>query len=238
VITTIDDVIERMREIQASLDPDDGVGQFNWVYLRVSEEVRRRLSDGFFRDPRFVEHFDVTFAQRYFAAVDAAAAGQRIDPAWRPLFERRADPRVQPIQFVVAGMNAHINHDIPIAMVDTCLAHGTHPRAPGIRDDYRRVNDVIEDMEAPIRRQLLDDLQRRLDEPVEPVVHLVTSWTIAQAREAAWIRTLVLWLLRDDPWLFEQSIEASARTTGMTGRHLLTPLLGVSHDARPAVVSR
>jgi hypothetical protein len=225
--TTIEDVLARMRAIQASLEPRDGVGRFNRAYLHTTEAVRDHVVAGFFHDAGFVESLDVIFAARYFAAVDAAAAGQKVDPAWRPLFASRHDARVQPIQFVVAGMNTHINHDLPIAVVDTCRARSTHPRADHIPSDYRKVNEVLEKVEAEIRRSLLDELERELDEQIEPLIHLVSSWSTTQAREAAWIRAQVLWLLQDDPWLYEQSIGTTARTVGMTSRHLLTPLIGV-----------
>ena len=91
--------------------------------------------------------------------------------------------------------------------------------------DYRRITDVLADIEADIRRSLLDDLERELGEPVEPLLHLLGSWSIGHAREAAWIRAQVLWMLRDVPLLFDQSVAISASATGMTSRHLLTPLL-------------
>ena len=48
-----------------------------------------------------------------------------------------------------------------------------------------------------------------------------------QARDAAWVRTQVRWALRAQDWLLDRAEEASARATGMTSRHLLTPLLTV-----------
>jgi Family of unknown function (DUF5995) len=228
---TIGDVIERMRAIQASLDPRDGISQFNRVYLLVTEAVRDHLADGFFHDRRFVERFDVVFAERYFAAVDADAAEQPVDPAWRAVFERRGDTRVLPVQFVVAGMNTHINHDLALAMVATCLDLDTRPGAGYIADDYRRVNQVIEKVESKARRSLLSDLEREIGEPIEPLIHLLSTWSITQAREAAWIRMLVFWLLQDDPWLLRASVGENARTVGMTSRHLLTPLLAADQLA-------
>ena len=47
--------------------------------------------------------------------------------AWQPLFERRADPGIEPIQFALAGMNAHINHDLPLAVVATCPTWTARP---------------------------------------------------------------------------------------------------------------
>jgi Family of unknown function (DUF5995) len=225
MIRTIGDVIVRMRAIGDLLDPADGLGQFNAVYLRVTETIRDRLGGDFFNNPAFVEHFDVVFANRYFAAVDADAAGQPVDPAWRPLFNSRLNPRIHAVQFVVAGMNAHINHDLPLATIDACGTTGTHPGAGTIADDYRKINDVLEEIEAPIRLSLLSDLPGEFDELVEPLVHLISSWSIVQAREAAWAQTQVLWILRAEPWLFDHSMIISSKAVGMTSHHLLTPLL-------------
>jgi hypothetical protein len=225
MVRTIDDVIGRMQSIADSVGSHDGVGWFNMVYQRVTEAVRDRLGSGFFSDDGFVEQFDIVFAGRYFAAIDADAAGRRVSAAWRPLFAQRADRRVHPVQFVLAGMNAHINHDLALAVVDTCAAAHTHPLAGTIPDDYRKINEVLEEIESKIRRPLLDDLEREFAGRSEPLLHLLTSWSIVQAREAAWVRAQVLWLLRDTRSLFDQLVAVSASTTGMTGRHLLTPLL-------------
>ena len=43
--------------------------------------------------------------------------------AWRPLVETRSQAR-EPIQFALAGMAAHINHDLPIAVFSTSEEFG------------------------------------------------------------------------------------------------------------------
>jgi hypothetical protein len=50
-LRTVDDVIARMRAIDAELPRRDGVAAFNQVYLEVTERVRDRIGEGFFRDP-------------------------------------------------------------------------------------------------------------------------------------------------------------------------------------------
>jgi hypothetical protein len=222
---SISEVIVRMRDIEESTDPRDGVRWFNWVYRLTTERIQERLRDGFFADARFTEHLDVVFADRYFAAVDDAAAGRRVDAAWRPLFKQRADRRVHAAQFVVAGMNAHINHDLALAVVDTCAAEHTAPGEGSVAYDFRRVNEVLEELEAEIRRTLLADLERELGDRLGPFVHLLSSWSIGQAREAAWVRAEVLWRLRDEPPLYRELAAVSAKAAGMTSRHLLVPLL-------------
>lgn len=84
---------------------------------------------------------------------------------------------------------------------------------------------MLEELEAEIRGTLLADLERELGDRLEPFVHLLSSWSISQAREAAWVRAEVLWRLRDEPPLYRELVAVSARATGMTGRHLLIPLL-------------
>ena len=64
-----------------------------------------------------------------------------------------------------------------------------------------------------------------LGRPLEPLIHLLGTWSIDQARDAAWIQAQVLWELRELPLLFRRTVEVSAAATGMTGRHLLVPLL-------------
>ena len=47
----------------------------------------------------------------------------------RPLVEQRAVAGIEPVQFALAGMNAHINPDLPMTMVSTCAALATAPDA-------------------------------------------------------------------------------------------------------------
>ena len=157
-ISTIDDVIARMRVIGDSFDPKDGLSQFNAVYQRVTEAIRDRLTGGFFDDANFVEHFDIVFANRYFTAIDADAARQPVDPAWQPLFSSRSDFRILPVQFVVAGMNAHISQDLPLATVDACITAETHPLSGTIRADYYKINEILEEIESKTRLSLLSEL--------------------------------------------------------------------------------
>jgi hypothetical protein len=60
-----------------------------------------------------MSQLDVTFAGLYFDAVEAAGDPAAVPLAWRPLIEERGQPAIEPIQFALAGMNAHINHDLP-----------------------------------------------------------------------------------------------------------------------------
>ena len=117
-----------MRAIAAEVPHGDGAGVFNNVYLRVTEMVADRLkTSAVFHDDAFIADLDVRFAGYWFKAYDATSHKPN---AWAPLFAARANRGVLPIQFALAGMNAHIENDLPLAVVATCTARRRHPPAP------------------------------------------------------------------------------------------------------------
>jgi hypothetical protein len=218
--TTVSDVLTRMRAISAEVPHGDGAGVFNNVYLRVTEMVANRLkTPGVFHDDAFIADLDVRFAGYWFTAYDAA----RVKPkAWAPLFAARRNKGVLPIQFALAGMNAHIENDLPLAVVATCAARGRTPTSPGVREDYDKVNDLLADVEADIRRSFLTEAENLIDDSVEAVVHLISSWDIEKARDFAWLNVQTLWELRRIGPLYDAYTATLARTVGMGSRLLLT----------------
>ncbi|WP_316519884.1 DUF5995 family protein [Kitasatospora brasiliensis] len=217
---TVGQVVGRLREIGAGLPPADGVAVFNRLYLTVTEAVRDRLGGGCFADPSAVAELDVVFAGRYLRAVAADAAGQRPPACWRPLFALRAHPGVHPVQFALAGMAAHIQHDLPLAVVDTCRRRRCAPA--DIEADYHRINGVLAEVEAAAREQLLPGAD--LPEPAEPLTHLLGAWSVEAAREGAWDAVEALWELRHLPSAARTFATALDGSVGLLGRALLLPL--------------
>ncbi|MFG1929036.1 DUF5995 family protein [Mycobacterium sp. NPDC048908] len=221
---SVADVLTRMRAIDAQTPADDGAAVFNRVYLRVTEMMADRLAGGgVFHDDAFIADLDVRFAGYWFKAYDASGVKPK---AWAPLFAARADRRLLPIQFALAGMNAHIEHDLPFAVVDTCAAHRRTPESAGIRDDFDKVNELLASVEAEIRRSFLTEVEEAIDDHLSPIAHLVCSWDIEKARDFAWLNAQTLWELRRSGFLFDAYAATLAGTVGMGSRLLLTPLTG------------
>ena len=110
--------------------------------------TRRRwaeLNRHTFADARFLERLDVGFAGLFFAALDEFERAPAGAPhAWLPLFTQRAKKGVAPLQFALAGMNAHINRDLPVALVATCRELGIDLREGSPEQgDYVQVNAVL-----------------------------------------------------------------------------------------------
>src|SRR5215510_13124749 len=153
-VTTVAGAIARMEAIEAALPAGDGLACFNHMYLGVTRQVNGQLGAGFYADPAFMTHLDVAFARLYFAAADTAGDPPAVPPARRPLAAQGAHPGIEPIQFALAGMNAHINHDLPLALVATCAALATSPEAGAHFADYQKVDQLLDEAEQSVRQSL------------------------------------------------------------------------------------
>ena len=202
-----------METIGAAFPTTDGLACFNRMYLGVTQRVRAGLGQGFYADPAFMTQLDVTFAGLYFSAADAADDPAAVPLAWRPLMEQRANARIEPIQFALAGMNAHINHDLPLAVVATCTALGTSPEAGAHFADYQKVDQLLDAAEQSVRQSFESAAELTVDHHLAAVNSLIANWTINSARDLAWTNSLLLWTVRDDPvarGLLAGSMAASA----------------------------
>ncbi|MGO9296645.1 MAG: DUF5995 family protein [Streptosporangiaceae bacterium] len=214
-VVTIAEVIARMEAIGASVSAADGLACFNRMYLDVTRQVDSRLGQGFFADPAFMTSLDVAFARLYFGAVNAAGS-PAVPLAWRPLVEQRANPGIEPVQFALAGMNAHINHDLPLAVVSTCTALATSPDAGAHFADYQKVDQLLDAAEQSVRQSFESAPELAVDHHLSAVSNLIANWTINSARDLAWNNCLLLWAVRDNPvarGLLAGSLAASAALT-------------------------
>ena len=218
----MDEVVARMTALGADLPPRDGVAVFNRVYLSVTRELARRLADGLFRDREAAGELGARFAGRYLEAVRASEEGGRVPACWRPLFQLRRHPSVRPLQFAMSGINAHIGHDLPLALADTCRARGSEPDR--MRSDFERIGELLTGLEERLREELMPGPD--LLDVADPLTHLIGSWSLEQARQGAWAAFRALWGLRELPDLAGEFAERLDATVGMAGRCLLTPLPG------------
>jgi hypothetical protein len=196
-VSSIPEAIARMEAIEQALPAADGLACFDRMYLDVTRSVAASLSQGFFADPDFMTRLDVNFANLYLEAAACADQPASAPVAWRPLIERRSLPGIEPIQFALAGMNTHINHDLPLAVVATCTDLGTQPTAGSISADYQKVDELLDAAEESIRRSFESNVELAVDRHLQAVENLVATWTINDARDLAWNNALLLWELRD-----------------------------------------
>ena len=224
-VTSVPEVITRMESLVAAFPATDGVACFVRMYLTVTREVANRIGKGFFVDPDFMARLDVVFANLFFAAVDGSAANPRSMPrSWTVLFGRRTDRDVAPLQFALAGMNAHINHDLPQAVVTTCRDLSTAPDKGSHEADYDKVNGVLGELGETIRQSFETGIILELDRQFAGLENVAGNFSISTAREVAWANAVTLWHVSGEQALAGLFLEGLDRTVAFAGRGLLVPL--------------
>ena len=227
-----------MAAIDRTLPRRDGVASFTKLYLRVTQAVAAAMAPGGFRNAIFLARLDVVFANLYFDALRAYLRARHAAPrAWRPLFDARGHRGIAPIQFALAGMNAHINRDLPIALVTTCEELGVELRRG--RDehrDYLHVNDLLVQTEARVKADFTTGALAVADEAFGAADDAVAMWNVARARDAAWTNAEALWALRGVPEVSNRFLRTLDGMVGLAGRGLLRP--GVQQTLRRRLTRR
>jgi hypothetical protein len=211
-----------MESIALRLPANDGVKRFNMLYLAVTRAVAAHTAHAAFEDPAFISRLDVVFADLYFAAVEASSSGKKIPRAWAPLFESRSSPGIAPLQFAIAGMNAHINHDLALALVATAAELGiTLSRGTPQHRDYTAVDKILAEVQDEIKEHFTTGLLQDVDEAFGRADDLFANRRVERARDNAWTNAQTLAALAGNSFLRQQFLVALGRTVGSAGRALL-----------------
>jgi hypothetical protein len=222
---SIADVLGVMQAIDAVCIEGDGLKWFNRLYFQVTQAVENRVNSGGFADPAWLALLDVEFAKLYFSALRGFLVSNNCPGCWYAMFSLRSDVRIARIQFALAGVNAHINHDLPAAIVTTSETsavaprHGT-PQYAGYTGLNATLDALIETAKKELHVRLLGDA-------LPPVSHLedtIAAWGTAAAREQAWNHAEALWALRDLPTIAAGYLDGLDGLTTFGNKMLLAPV--------------
>ena len=194
----IDDVIDRMAVLAGELGQDgDGRLAFHNTYLRTTGAVARALRDGAFADPEWVDRWDVAFAQLYLDALDADRRGDPVPEPWAVAFgAAAAQPDLPAVRHILLGMNAHINYDLPQALLAVISdAEFGDPELRARREaDHRRIDEVLavrvgaEDAEL----QRVEPAATWRDRALQPLNRMATRRFLRESRAKVWANALEL----------------------------------------------
>jgi uncharacterized protein DUF5995 len=162
------------------------------TYQRTTQAVGEAIARGMFEDPGWVERWDVAFAELYLTALDAElTSDNRVSRPWRLAFA--ASPDLHPLRHVLLGINAHINYDLPQALL-AVISDDEFSDSELIdrrRRDHERIDAVLsarvaaEDNELAGRRTPIDRL-------LAPLNRLASKRFLSEARQKVWHNTLQL----------------------------------------------
>jgi len=223
--TSVADVLATMKQIDALTVDGDGLKWFNWLYWQVTQAVEARISAGGFTDAVFLSQLDVQFAQLYFNALKNFLSNGALPDCWQALFSQRNQVALARIQFALAGINAHINHDLPEAIVATCQLGNPAPTHGTTQyNDYTSLNStldsLIEEAKVTLHVRLLGDALPAASQ----LENTLAAWSVSAAREAAWNNAELLWYLRAEPLLSASFLGTLDGLTSVVSKGLLVQI--------------
>ncbi|GAA1235173.1 DUF5995 family protein [Oryzihumus leptocrescens] len=189
----IDAVLERMHRLLAPMEAaGDPKRFFLSTYTRTTAAVRDELAAGTFRDPEWVERWDVAFAEHYLDALEAHGRGDPAPLPWQAAFDAGDVP---PLRHVLLDMNAHINFDLPQALLavissaeldDPALVHWRHV-------DHRHIDTVLASRVGAEDDRLASLGTASLsDRVLSPLNRLGTKRFLRESRRKVWANAMVL----------------------------------------------
>jgi Family of unknown function (DUF5995) len=221
---TIPDVIQVMQSIDTLLPNTDGLKWFNKLYLMVTQQIDGQPAAMAWADAAWLGRLDVVFASFYFAAITGFLnRSSGTASSWDALFEARSTLTIDRIQFALAGMNAHINHDLALALLRTESEMNLQPSLHSPEhDDYQRVNGILAQVLPQALRFLATGILGEAAQDTGKIGRLLAIWDVAVARDAAW--TFADYLRGLPPAARPQALTIQDQATGLAGRGLLLPL--------------
>ena len=220
-VVTIADAITTMTAIDSVLPPNDGLKWFNQLYLDVTKKVDTALPPGGWGDAAWLTRLDVVFAGFYFGAIKGwiANAGG-VPSSWQALFEARFTVGIDRIQFALAGMNAHINHDLALALLQTDAELNIVPSMTSPEhDDFEHVNGLLEAEIPEALTFLATGIIGQAAQDTGKIGRYLAIWDVRAARDLAWSFADTLRPLSGV--VRQATLDAQDQITGVLGRSLL-----------------
>lgn len=195
----IDELIIRLAAIDALLlDRDDEKRHFHGLYLRQTRAIKAEIDRGGFLDAEWIEELVIAFANLYLDALEEWERAGTSSGPWQLAFEAAGDAVIPPLRHQLIGLNAHLNFDLPRALLammsdvdwaDAALiakrhsdfAHIDSVALRRITEEYRNLRAV----ESIRERTLLDHL-------LYPLNLITIARSLREARRKVWRNTELL----------------------------------------------
>lgn len=194
---TADQVVQSLTRLEDFFRKTmDSRGLFVVAYVETTTSLKQRIQhqrqgEGqFFNDPDWIEQILLAFSNLYRQALFGSIQNLTIPAAWQIAFSKASDRGTLSIQHFMLGINAHVVHDLPLALYQANIGLGEEREAK--HKDYNKVNDILRNATNSIQRKIsnyhrakglgvLDQLFFGLDE-------WITDFFFRSERENSWYK--------------------------------------------------
>lgn len=190
---SIEDVVAGLARLEAVLHPfRDLRGVFATAYLRITRAIESDLDSAGFANTEWMAQYLVSFGNLYREALLAYEQGRKEDVprCWEIAFDAARAREGLVIQHLTLGINAHINHDLALALGTA----GIDPRDQCYAD-HVLVNSILalstDALKKDVARMYAPVLSR-VDRLVGRADDDLVNFSIPRAREHAWVMAVAL----------------------------------------------
>jgi hypothetical protein len=163
---SVDDVLAALLHLEEGFrQANDRRGVFVSAYLVITRMLDEWVSERRFHRNNLVAHYVIAFANAYLRALAAFedSGRSKIAGAWRQALTASRRGSGSLIQDLLLGINAHINHDLPFAIIEA----GLDVDCDLCRRDHLRINEAL--------RQAIPLVRERVVEFYEPCPRIASA---------------------------------------------------------------
>lgn len=172
----IDTVAAELRSIADG--STNAAGYFAALYYGVTENVAAAVRQGSFADGARMERFATVFASYY---IDAMNGHGRRPRCWQACLDVADDNELLIVQQLLLGINAHINHDLPFAVIEVA-GDGS---IEDVRSDFEAINRILAETYGGVLKAL-ERVSRWIGEADLLGGGRLFNFSLERARDEAW----------------------------------------------------
>jgi len=175
------------------LENGDLRGVFATAYLQITRAISEEISKESFNNNDWSEHYLIRFANLYREALlnYEGKTSKNVPKSWIVAFDLAQKQEGLIIQHLTLGINAHINHDLALALNDVGIDSNREEKY----QDHVRINHILEQATDNLKRSVSEKyapILKRLDRGLGTVDDKITVFSISKAREHAWTMAVAL----------------------------------------------
>jgi hypothetical protein len=166
---------------------------FLQCYKAMTQNILAAIEARDFEDATWVATLMENFAGLYFQALEAEDSKPGTTPIiWQIAFKAANNPRINVLQNLVLGVNAHINYDLVFALSDLLASEWQQLSEEQRQIRYRdhcHVNDIIKHTIDTVQDQVIDRFEpefRVVDKLLGPLDEWMTGLLVTEWREEVW----------------------------------------------------
>lgn len=168
-------------------------GVFTTAYLHITQSIGAAIEENSFRNNSWSRDYLICFANLYREAILNYENGNidLVPKSWKCSFDLAENTEGFIIQHLLLGINAHINHDLALALHQVTI----DPNRDEKYTDHTDINIILEKATDGLKRNVTEKyapILQRLDRGFGTIDDDIIAFSIPKAREHAWSMAIAL----------------------------------------------